>query len=84
MNNIFVTNSKPPTFKSLSFINLNTKINIINHNTKNTILIPNKIIENFKETLFLYSIPNYVEDINQMRKKEDWTNSEQFYSGEEW
>ena len=53
MNNIFITNSKLPTFKSLSYINLNTKTNIINHNTKNTILIPNKIIKNFKETLFL-------------------------------
>ena len=54
-------------------------------NSKRKIIIArDRIIKNFKETLFLYSIPNYVEDINQIRKEEDWTNTEQFYFVEEW
>ena len=37
-----------------------------------------------EETLYLSSIPNYVNNINDIRKNENWKDAKEYTADEEW
>ena len=42
------------------------------------------IRKNIEETLYLSSIPGFVDDINNIRKNENWDKAKEFNPDEEW
>ena len=40
--------------------------------------------KNIEETLYLSSLPGMVDDINNIRKNENWENAKEFNPDEEW
>ena len=40
--------------------------------------------KNIEETLYLSSIPGLVEDVNKIRKNEDWKSAKEYEPDEEW
>ena len=59
-------------------------ITIVNNKGKNAVLISEDEWKNIEETLFLSSIPGLVDNINQIRKNENWDNAEEFNEDEQW
>ena len=59
-------------------------ITIVNNKGKNAVLISEEEWKNIEETLYLSSIPGFVEDINNIRNTEDWESSKEFNPDEEW
>ena len=53
-------------------------------NSKNAILISKEELKNKEETLFLSSIPGYVDNVNNIRKTENWCKAEEYNIDEEW
>ena len=41
-------------------------------------------MEKYEGTLYLSSIPGFVEDVNKIRNTEDWTKAKEFNPDEEW
>ena len=85
MNTINITNARQNLFKIVSDVNVGfNPITIVNNKGKNAVLISEEEWKNIEETLFLSSIPGYVENINEIRKNEDWTIAEEYNPDEEW
>ena len=58
-------------------------INVTNVKAKNADSISEDNLENNEETSFLSSIPGFVEDINEIRKNENWAFAKEFNLDEE-
>jgi len=85
MNTINITSARQNLFKIVSDVNVGfNPITIVNNKGKNAVLISEEEWKNIEETLFLSSIPGYVENINEIRKNEDWTIAEEYNPDEEW
>lgn len=63
-----------------------SKISNSSFNTKgkNIVLISENEWKNLKETLFLSSIPGYIENINKIRNNENWSIAKEYNPNEEW
>ena len=59
-------------------------ITIVNNKGKNAVLISEDEWNSIEETLYLSSIPGLVNNINDIRKNEDWSKAEVFSDAEEW
>ena len=59
-------------------------ITIVNNKGKNAVLISEDEWKNIEETLYLFSIPGLVEDINNIRHNENWDKAKEFNPDEEW
>lgn len=59
-------------------------ITIVNNKGKNAVLISEDEWKSIEETLYLSSIPGLVEDINNIRKNENWDEAKEFNPDEEW
>ena len=59
-------------------------ITIVNNKGKNAVLISEEEWKNIEETLYLSSIPGLVDDINNIRKNENWDKAKEFNPDEEW
>lgn len=65
---INITNARQNLYKLVSDVNIGfNPITIVNNRGKNAVLISEEEWKNIEETLYLYSIPGYVEDINNIR-----------------
>ena len=85
MNTINITNARQNLFKLVSDVNVGfNPITIVNNKGKNAILISEDDWKNIEETLYLSSIPGYVEKINDIRKNEIWEDAKVYESDEEW
>lgn len=85
MNTINITNARQNLFKLVSDVNVGfNPVTIVNNKGKNAVLISEEEWKNIEETLFLSSIPGYVESINEIRKNEDWTIAEEYNPDEQW
>lgn len=68
MTMINITNARQNLYKLVSDVNIGfNPITIVNNRGKNAVLISEEEWKNIEETLYLYSIPGYVEDINNIR-----------------
>ncbi|MCM1371100.1 MAG: type II toxin-antitoxin system Phd/YefM family antitoxin [Clostridium sp.] len=85
MSTINITNARQNLFQLVSDVNVGfNPITIVNNKGKNAVLISEDEWKNIEETLYLSSIPGLVDNINEIRKNEDWSNSSEYTENEEW
>lgn len=85
MSTINITNARANLYQLVSDVNVGfNPITIVNNKGKNAVLISEDEWKNIEETLYLSSIPGLVENINDIRKNEDWNNATEYNKDEEW
>ncbi len=85
MGTINITNARQNLFQLVSDVNVGfNPITIVNNKGKNAVLISEDEWKNIEETLYLSSIPGLVDDINEIRKKENWQAATEYDENEEW
>ena len=85
MSTINITNERANLYQLVSDVNVGfNPITIVNNKGKNAVLISEDEWNSIEETLYLSSIPGLVNNINDIRKNEDWSKAEVFSDAEEW
>lgn len=85
MSTINITNARQNLFQLVSDVNIGfNPITIVNNKGKNAVLISEDEWKNIEETLYLSSIPGMVDNINEIRKNENWEESSEYDENEEW
>ncbi len=85
MNTINITNARSNLFKLVSDVNVGfNPITIVNNKGKNAVLISEDDWKNIEETLYLSSIPGYIDDIKEIKENEIWETCEEYNKDEEW
>ena len=85
MTTINITKARSQLYKLVSDVNVGfNPITIVNNKGNNAVLISEDDWKNIEETLFLSSIPGYVDNILSIDKNEDWEKAPVFDSDEEW
>lgn len=85
MSTINITNARQNLFQLVSDVNIGfNPITIVNNKGKNAVLISEDEWKNIEETLFLSSISGMVDNINEIRKNEDWKTATEYNENEEW
>ncbi len=84
MNTINITNARQNLFQLVSDVNKGfNPINIINNKGENAVLLSESDWRDIEETIYLNSIPDFVDTIEDARK-EDKTKCSVYNKGEEW
>ena len=85
MSTINITNARQNLFQLVADVNVGfNTITIVNNKGKNAVLISEDEWKSIEETLYLSSIPGLVEDINNIKKNENWDEAKEFNPDEEW
>ena len=85
MSTINITNARQNLFQLVAEVNVGfNPITIVNNKGKNAVLISEEEWKNIEETLYLTSLPGFVQDINSIKETEDWETAKEFKSDEEW
>ena len=85
MSTINITNARQNLFQLVADVNIGfNPITIVNNKGKNAVLISEEEWKNIEETLYLSSIPGLAQDINNIRKNENWDKAKEFNPDEEW
>lgn len=85
MSTINITNARQNLFQLVADVNVGfNPITIVNNKGKNAVLISEEEWKSIEETLFLSSIPGLVDDINNIRKTENWEYAKEYNQDEEW
>ena len=85
MSTINITNARQNLFQLVADVNVGfNPITIVNNKGKNAVLISEDEWKSIEETLYLSSIPWLVEDINNIKKNENWDEAKEFNPDEEW
>ena len=85
MSTINITNARQNLFQLVADVNVGfNPITIVNNKGKNAVLVSEEEWKNIEETLYLSSIPGLVDNINNIRKTENWNKAEEFNPNEEW
>ena len=85
MSTINITNARQNLFQLVADVNVGfNPITIVNNKGKNAVLISEEEWKNIEETLYLSSIPELVDDLNNIRKNENWDKAKEFDPDEEW
>lgn len=85
MSTINITNARANLYQLVADVNIGfNPVTIVNNKGKNAVLISEDEWKNIEETLYLSSIPGLVDNINSIRKNEDWESSEEYNADEEW
>lgn len=85
MSTINITNARQNLFQLVADVNVGfNPITIVNNKGKNAVLISEDEWKSIEETLYLSSIPGLVEDINNIKKNENWDEAKGFNPDEEW
>ena len=85
MSTINITSARQNLFQLVSDVNVGfNPITIVNNKGKNAVLISEEEWKNIEETLYLSSIPGLVDNINNIRKTENWESTKGVKPDEEW
>ena len=85
MITINIINARKNLFQLVSDVNVGfNPITIVNNKGKNAVLISEDEWKNIGETLYLSSIPELADNINSIRKTEDWESAKEFNLNEKW
>ena len=85
MSTINITNARQNLFQLVADVIVGfNPITIVNNKGKNAVLISEDEWKSIEETLYLSSIPGLVEDINNIKKNENWDEAKEFNPDEEW
>ena len=84
MTTINITNARQSLFQLVSDVNKGfNPVNIINNKGENAVLISESDWRDIEETIYLNSIPGFVETINEA-KKEYKSKCKVYQKGEQW
>src|SRR5574344_1529005 len=84
MNTINITNARTNLFQLVSDVNKGfNPINIINNKGENAVLLSENDWRDIEETIYLNSIPGFVDSVNNARK-ENKKNCTKYTKGEKW
>ena len=79
MNTINITSARQNLFQLVADVNVGyNPVTIINNKGKNAVLVSEEEWKNIQESLFLSSIPGYVDEINKIDAEEDWSVAEEY------
>lgn len=85
MSTINITNARQNLFQLVAEVNVGyNPITIVNNKGKNAVLISEDEWKSIEETLLFNSIPGFTENLNEIRKKENWKTAKGFNPDEEW
>ncbi len=85
MNTINITNARQNLFKLVSDVNVGfNPVTIVNNKGKNAVLVSEDEWKNIEETLYLSSIPGFLDNINNIRETENWNQAKIFDPDKEW
>lgn len=85
MSTINITRARQNLFQLVADVNVGfNPITIVNNKGKNAVLISEDEWKSIEETLYLSSIPGLVNDINDIRKNENWDKAKEFNPDEKW
>ena len=85
MSTINITNARQNLYQLVSDVNVGfNPITIVNNKGDNAVLISEDEWKNIEETLYLSSIPGYVDDIKKIDNEEKWQVAEKYKIDEEW
>ena len=85
MSTINITKARANLYQLVSDVNTGfNPITIVNNKGKNAVLISEDEWKNIEETLFLSSIPGYVENINTIRENENWESAKKYEKDKNW
>ncbi len=85
MSTINITNARQNLFQLVAEVNVGyNPITIVNNKGKNAVLISEDEWKSIEETLLFNSIPGFTENLNEIRKKENWKTAKEFNPDEEW
>lgn len=85
MSTINITNARQNLFQLVADVNVDfNSITIVNNKDKNAVLISEDEWKNIEETLYLSSISGLVDEINTIKKNENWNKAKEFNPEEEW
>lgn len=85
MTIINITNARQNLFQLVSDVNIGfNPITIVNNNGKNAVLISEDEWKNIEETLYLSGISGMTDNINEIRKNENWEKAFEYNENEEW
>ena len=85
MSTINNTKARQNIFQLVADVNVGfNPITIVNNKGKNAVLISEEEWKNIEETLYLSSIPGFTDDINNIKKTENWESAKEFNPDEEW
>ena len=85
MSTLNITNARATLYQLVSDVTVGyNPITIVNIKGKNAVLMSEDEWNSIEETLYLSSIPGLVNNINDIRKNEDWSKAEVFSDAEEW
>ena len=85
MSTINITNARQNLFQLVADVNVGfNPITIVNNKGKNAVLISEDEWKNIEETLYLSSIPGYVDDIKKIDAEENWQVAEEYNPYGEW
>lgn len=79
MTTINITKARQNLFKLVSEVNAGfDPVTIVNNKGKNAVLISEDDWKSIEETLYLSSIPGYVDNIKKIDKEENWSIAEEY------
>ena len=79
MNTINITNARQKLYQLVADVNTGyNPIKIINSKGENAVLISEEEWKSIEETLYLSSIPGYVDEIKRIDKEENWQIAEKY------
>ena len=85
MSTINITKARQNLFQLVTDVNNGfNPITIVNNKGKNAVLISEDEWKNIEETLNLFSISGFVDDIKEIKKNEDWTKAKEYKKDEKW
>lgn len=85
MSTINITNARQNLFQLVADVNVDfNPITIVNNKDKNAVLISEDEWKNIEETLYLSSISGLVDEIDTIKKNENWNKAKEFNPAEEW
>ena len=85
METINITNARKNFFQLVNEVNESyNPIQIVNNKGENAVLISENDWKDIEETLFLSSIPGYIESIMDIKENENWDEAEEYVRGEKW
>lgn len=79
MTTINITKARQNLFKLVMDVNAGfDPVTIVNNKGKNAVLISEDDWKSIEETLYLSSIPGYVDNIKKIDKEENWSVAEEY------
>ena len=79
MTTINITKARQNLFKLVTDVNAGfNPVTIVNNKGKNAVLISEDDWKSIEETLYLSSIPGYVDNIKKIDKEENWSVAEEY------